>query len=85
MYIYLKTLNPNTRSLSILVLDSLCIEHMCTFVLRTISESKLKINRGSYMSANVLLNLLNEFPSEVYKFSTTGTRMQDSFYHMTLK
>ena len=53
------------------------------------------------MSANVLLNLLNElgekdkmqgfdehlitFPTEFYKFSNTGTRMQDSIYHMTLK
>ena len=59
------------------------------------------INKGSYMSAHVLLNLLNElekkircdalqsillvFPNESNKFNNTGARMQDSIYHMTLK
>ena len=53
------------------------------------------------MSADVLLNLLNElrkkirceampsilsvFPSEFNKFNKTGARMQDFIYHMTLK
>ena len=53
------------------------------------------------MSAHVVLNLLNElgkkircqavpsmllvFPNEFNKFNNTGTRMQDSSYHMTLK
>ena len=53
------------------------------------------------MSAHILLNLLNELqeniryealPSilsissnEFNKFNNTGTRMQDSIYHMTLK
>ena len=53
------------------------------------------------MSARVLLNLLNElgtnirceavpsillvFPNEFNKLNNTGTRMQDSIYHMTLK
>ena len=53
------------------------------------------------MSANVLLNLLNElrkkdkmlvrqaffriFCSEFDKFNNTGARMLDSIYHMTLK
>ena len=52
------------------------------------------------MCDRVLLNLLNElrkkircealssilsvFPNEFNKFSNTGTRMQDSIYHMTL-
>ena len=56
--------------------------------------------RGSYMSAHVLLNLLNElgkkircealpsilsvFPNEFNKFNNTGARMQDSICHMTL-
>ena len=60
-----------------------------------------QINRGSYTSAHVLLNLLNElgekircealpsilsfFPDEFNKFNNTGARMQDSIYHMTLK
>ena len=55
--------------------------------------------RGSYMSAHVLLNLLNEFgkrdkmrglPSilslfrnEFNKFNNTRARMLDSIYHMT--
>ena len=59
------------------------------------------INRGSYMSAQVLLNLLNEFgkrdkmqglPSilslfhnEFNKFNNTRARMLDSIYQMTLK
>ena len=57
--------------------------------------------RGSYMSAHVLLNLLNElgksdkmrglpsilslFPNEFNKFNNTRARMLDSFYHMTLR
>ena len=59
------------------------------------------IYRGSYMSAHVLLNLLNElrkrdkceasraflylFRNEFDKFNNTGSRMLNSFYHMTLK
>ena len=54
------------------------------------------INRGSYMSAHVLLNLLNElgkrdkmpsilslFRNEFNKFNNTRARMLDSIYHMT--
>ena len=57
------------------------------------------IYRGSYMSANVLLNLLNElrkrdkmrglpsilslFRNELNKFNNTRARMLDSIYHMT--
>ena len=46
------------------------------------------------MSAHVLLNLLNElgekirceaFPNVFNRFNSTGARMQDSIYHMTLK
>ena len=59
------------------------------------------INTLSYMSAHVLLNLLNElgkrdkirglpsilslFRKEFNKFNNTGARMLDSIYHMTLK
>ena len=59
------------------------------------------INRGSYMSAHVLLHLLNElgksdkmrglpsilslFCNEFNKFNKTGARMLDSIYHMILK
>ena len=54
-----------------------------------------------YMSAHVLLNLLNELgkkircealpsilsisPNEFNKFDNTRARMKDSIYHMTLK
>ena len=57
------------------------------------------INKGSYMSAHVLLNLLNElgkrdkmrglpsilslFCNEFNKFNNTRARMLDSIYHMT--
>ena len=59
------------------------------------------INRGSYRSALVLLNLLNElgkrdkmrglpsilslFRNEFNKFNNTRARMVDFFYHMTLR
>ena len=58
------------------------------------------IDRGSHMSAHVLLNSLNKFgkrdkmrglPSilslfrnEFNKFNNTGAQMLDFFYHMTL-
>ena len=60
-----------------------------------------KLHRGSYMSAHVLLNLLNElgkrdkmrglpsilslFRNEFNKFNNTGARMLDSIYHMALR
>ena len=59
------------------------------------------LSRRSYMSANVLFNLLNEFRknnkmrgllsilllfcNEFNKFNNTGARMLYSIYHMTLK
>ena len=59
----------------------------------------IRINRGSYMSAHVLLNLLNElgkrdkmrglpsilslFSNEFNKFNNTRARLLDSIYHMT--
>ena len=59
------------------------------------------IYRGSYMSAHVLLNLLNElgkrdkmrglpsilslFRNEFNKFNNTRAQMLDSIYHMTLR
>ena len=65
--------------------------------IRTISGHYL--DRGSYMSAHVLLNLLNElgkrdkmrglpsilslFRNEFNKFNNTRARMLDSIYHMT--
>ena len=58
-------------------------------------------HRGSYMSAHVLLILLNKlrkrdkmrclssilslFQNELHKFNSTRARMLDSFYHMTLR
>ena len=59
------------------------------------------MNRGSYMTAHVLLNLFNElgkrnkmrglssilslFHNEFYKFNNTRARMFDSIYHITLR
>ena len=59
----------------------------------------IRLYRGSYMSAHVLLNLLNElgkrdemrglpsilslFRNEFNKFNNTRARMLDSIYHMT--
>ena len=58
-------------------------------------------SRGSYLSAHVLLNLLNElgkaikyeacrafyrfFRNEFNKFNNTRARMLDYIYHMTLR
>ena len=58
------------------------------------------LNRGSYMSAHVLFNLLNKlvksdkmgvlpsilslFRNEFNKFNNTGAQMLDSFYRMAL-
>ena len=66
-----------------------------------LAQFKLKIYRGSYMSAHVLLILLNElgkrdkmrglpsilslFRNEFNKFNNTRARMLDSIYHMTLR
>ena len=60
-----------------------------------------EINRGSYMSAHVLLILLNKlgkrdkmrgllsilslFRNKLNKFSNTLARMLDSIYHLTLR
>ena len=75
---------------------------MCSVIVACcghVSSYLLKIYRGSYMSAHVLLNLLNElgkrdkmrglpsilslFRNEFNKFNNTRARMLDSFYHMT--
>ena len=64
----------------------------------TEQKKKHEIYRGSYMSANVLLNLLNElgkrdkmrglpsilslFRNEFNKFNNTRARVLDSIYHM---
>ena len=62
-------------------------------------KSKFKVKGGSFMSAHVLLNLLNElkkrdkmrgmpsilspFRKEFNKFNDTGARMLNSIYHLT--
>ena len=64
-----------------------------------IPDHRYPRHRGSYMSAHVLLNLLNElgkrdkmrglpnilslFRNEINKFNNTRARMLDSIYHMT--
>ena len=74
-----------------------CIQniHSCY----NIADSRDLINKGSYMSAHVLLNLLNElgkrdkmrglssilslFRKEFTKFIKTRARILDNIYHMT--
>ena len=67
----------------------------------TVSYNKIHVHRCSYMSAHVLLNLLNElggghkmwglqsilslFLNEFNKFNNTRARMLHSFYHMPLR
>ena len=55
------------------------------------TEPLRSLYRGSYMSAHVLLNLLNElrkrdklrgFRNELNKFNNARARMLDSIYHM---
>ena len=68
--------------------------------LEILQVSVTNINTGSYMSAHVLLNLLNELGKrdkmrglssilslfhELNKFNNTRAQMLDYIYHMTLK
>ena len=54
---------------------------------------KIKINTGSYTSAHVLLNLINELGKEIKckapngfnKFNNTRAPTLDFIYHMTLR
>ena len=57
-------------------------------LIRLYSYLSQTINRGSYTSAHILLNLLNElgkrdiaFHNEFYKFNNTRARMLDSIHH----
>ena len=70
-----------------------------TVQLHVPSKFGVKIHSGSYMSAHVLLKLLNElgkrdkmrglpsilslFRNEFNEFNNTRARMLDSIYHMT--
>ena len=75
--------------------------HLGPNCLQELSEEDISRHRGIYMSAHVLLNLLNElrkrdkmrglmsilslFHNEFNKFKNTRARMSDSIYHMTLR
>ena len=77
------------------------IDVNCTVSCHTYMQIITDSYRGSYMSAHVLLNLLNElgkrdkmrglpsilslFRNEFNKFNNTRARMLDSIYHMTLR
>ena len=76
-------------------------DHFNRFATFTIMRPCQGMHRGSYMSAHVLLNLLNElrkrdqmrglpsilsfFRNKFYQFNTTGARMLDSIKHMILR
>ena len=85
------------------LLLTLLVNNMLTLGILQVIQIRLSrsvINRGSYMSAHVLLILLNElgkrdkmrglpsilslFRNEFNKFNNTRARMLDSIYHMTL-
>ena len=75
------------------------MDHHCELILNSTTLTIKLVYRGSYMSANVLLNLLYElgkrykmrglpsilslFRNEFNKFNNTRARMLDSIYHMT--
>ena len=75
------------------------IARACLVIINILFLVRNLKNRGSYMSAHVLLNLLNElgkrdkmrglpsilflFRNEFNKFNNTRARMLDSIYHMT--
>ena len=79
--------------------ESLSLFHHSVFI--WLGGFSMMIHRGSYMSAHVLLNLLNElgkrdkmrglpsilslFRNEFNKFNKIRARMLDSIYHMTLR
>ena len=70
------------------------------FIVSSQVGESISIQRGSYMSDHVLLNLFKElgkrdkmqglpsisllFRNEFNKFNNTGARMLDSTYHITL-
>ena len=74
---------------------------LTAYILVSEQAHKKRVFRGCYMSAHVLLNLLNElrkkdrmrglpsilslFRNEFNKFNNTSARMLDSIYHMTLR
>ena len=76
------------------------IGHLLTHI-SNVTHSPKHIYRGSYMSAHVLLNLLNKlgkrdkmrglpsilslFRNEFNKFNKTRAGMLDSIYHMALR
>ena len=84
---------------SIFAIEAFCVPMDYFFLFDTINLGCSILYRGSYMSAHVLLNLLNElgkrdkmrglpsilflFRNEFNKFNNTRTRMLDSIYHMT--
>ena len=75
--------------------------HLQCNIYKTLVSAHVVIYRGSYMSAHVLLNLLNElgkrdkmrglssilslFCNEFNKFNNKRARMLDSIHHMTLR
>ena len=87
--------------------DNLIVPLVSVVIIRSLTlqedtvTSHNPVHRGSYMSAHVLLNLLNElgkrdkmrglpsilsrFRKEFNKFNKTGARMLDSINHMALR
>ena len=76
------------------------MQHYAVYCLQSLRLGVSGLQRGSYISADVLLNLLNElgkrdkmrglpsilsFRNEFNKFNYTRARMLDLIHHMTLR
>ena len=97
LFTSISTISPNFRTIHPVVTENSSVQNFSGKKKRW--KKNKKKNRGSYMSAHVLLNLLNELgkrdklrglPSilsllrnEFNKFNNTRARMLDSIYHMT--
>ena len=57
------------------------LNELCKKLVKNSDTWKNAVHTGSYMSDQLLLNLLNKFN----KFNNTGARKQDSMHHITLK
>ena len=88
-------------ALLLLIYGSKCPNMTGSVLTEILSLRPDKLYRGSYMSAHVLLNLLNKFGkrdkmrgllsifslfrNKFNKFNNTRARMLDSIYHITLR
>ena len=58
---------------------------MSAYVLFNLLNDLVFGGGGGRIRCEAVPSILSVFPNDFNKFSNTGTRMQDSIYHMTLK